>query len=419
MASKLTKPEIEQVQHSKWSDICAHFVTYWYMYVSGITIVVAAVFFMIHQYYSTASAIDGSLWGEYGDFVGGLLGALLGVVSVYYLIKTLREQQQANDIIAKSNNKNAETFRLQQFDSNFKTLLQLYHESILAYEYSDVSGKHAMISLAKQLGENSIQSCTNYGEAVNSASQKYDDIFYIPQRDIAAVHFRTLYQLFELITSSNISEYDKVTYAKMMRSQLCEAELLLLRYNCHCSYGQKMQTHINKYNLLKHLPLMSLLEFSKWRNIFNDDKPKINRLDTEFIRWRKAIYNVHLSQLPEEKRKFFEYSSKYELSIENADSKHSKVSIKKTNEDVQVSDSSLAKVFDCLTETQLIGIISAFLHEVYVYSNFSKFNQKEKLKIEYSKATNKKENAPQSTTYTWEITSDEHIIVSTAQLENP
>lgn len=67
----------------------------------------------------------------------------------------------------------------------------------------------------------------------------------------------------QTIDEANIDDDTKRRYAKIFRCQISEEELILLRYNASTHYGKKMQIYINRYNLLKHLPKMHLLEFKE------------------------------------------------------------------------------------------------------------------------------------------------------------
>ena len=67
----------------------------------------------------------------------------------------------------------------------------------------------------------------------------------------------------QTIDDANVDDDTKRRYAKIFRCQISEEELILLRYNASTHYGKKMQVYINRYNLLKHLPKMHLLEFKE------------------------------------------------------------------------------------------------------------------------------------------------------------
>ncbi len=52
--------------------------------------------------------------------------------------------------------------------------------------------------------------------------------FYTTYREYAAVYFRLLYRVFQHIDSSEISENKKAEYAKIVRCQLSDDEMLLI-----------------------------------------------------------------------------------------------------------------------------------------------------------------------------------------------
>ena len=38
-------------------------------------------FFISHRYFSLAKPIDGAVWGEFGDFIGGVIGTIIAYIS--------------------------------------------------------------------------------------------------------------------------------------------------------------------------------------------------------------------------------------------------------------------------------------------------------------------------------------------------
>ena len=64
--------------------------------------------------------------------------------------------------------------------------------------------------------------------------------------------------------------------------------MLLLRYNCLTSRGEKMRTLINQFNLIEHLPIMSLFEFRKHREKLRFYRDA-NTLDIHFIALKKIM----------------------------------------------------------------------------------------------------------------------------------
>ena len=90
---------------------------------------------------SFSECINSSLFGNFGDFVGGVLGSIIAFYSVYMLVRTFQNQITTNANVVKANESSIETNKntiesnkkiieqtqLQIFDSRFNLLLSLYH----------------------------------------------------------------------------------------------------------------------------------------------------------------------------------------------------------------------------------------------------------------------------------------------------
>ena len=325
---------------------------------------------------------DHSIWGLYGDFIGGVLGTLVAIFSVYYLIRTLREQQQANEKVSNNYKDVAEVYQVQQFDNNYQHLIKLYQEAIGGYRHNDATGRRALKIKINDLYNNKKYDHTiNYRMRVMAASLLFEREFYIPNRVDAAVHFRVLYQIFNLINNSELDERKyKAKYAKLVRSQIDEDELVLLRYNCWCKYGEKMRVLINHYNLLKHLPPLSLLEFKYWHDNVVTDIASQNALDTELIAQRKWIIEKVSDSRPIGEKIFTAViSSRYELIISITNNKKTFLYKLIRHEDISAS-MSVDSAFDSLGDIHTINFIKDFMHEVFEFSNFEIFNKSADIK---------------------------------------
>lgn len=63
-----------------------------YEIIAILIMVIGAVLFGLHREYDSSKPIDGGLWGQYGSYVGGLVGSLLAYVSIRLLNRNLQEQ---------------------------------------------------------------------------------------------------------------------------------------------------------------------------------------------------------------------------------------------------------------------------------------------------------------------------------------
>lgn len=189
-----------------------------------------------------------------------------------------------------------------------------------------------------------------------------------------SVHFRLLYQIFQIIWLSDLKGEKKAMLSKMLRSQFTEHELLLLRYNCLTSNGKKMQLYVNQFNLLKHLPITHLLEFKKWVKDLNEIQR--NRLDSECISIRKSIKILLSKDQGNEEKQQLNYSPKYTGTLTiSADKKtcHFEL-VRYTKEKSSDDETAIDHVLDKWDDEKMKNFFVDFFRYIFDYSNFSHFN---------------------------------------------
>ena len=255
--------------------------------------ILSFVLFLLHRDYCFWLPIDEGLLGAYGDFIGGLVGTLITFYSAYLLVKTLANQIAVNSNVVTTNSNivdtNKETLKATErqikqsdqslFDSKFNAYLKAYQESVNSYSEETLIGKECLDAMIARFRNSSFKNNLTYSKRADAAIKLFQS-FYANNRTLISVHMRTLYLLMQLIAEKGeISEQDRVDYAKCIRGQLTESEMFLLRYNCYTEYGLNMQNYVNRFNLIKHLPTMSLLEFLKWREMLGDKSDYINAID--------------------------------------------------------------------------------------------------------------------------------------------
>lgn len=340
----------------------------------AIAVIVLIIFIVANPWYFTWKA-DATQWGQFGDFIGGFVGTALVFLSIYYLIKTLRAQIEANNKVAENNEAIANVNLLQQTDTKIKHLLSFYKEVRDSYK-EKLPGTKTLNDWVVLLKEYNIQSTENYATRLLASKEAFDRVFYIPCKPIAAVQFRVLYQIMCLIKTIDKKNNDiKLFYGKMVRSQLSEDELLLLRYNCQCIYGRAMREHINEYNLLKHLPPLSLLEFQYWsKNVINSEVLQ-NALDTELIAQRKEIMErtKHKREKLIEEQKGWNITSKYHVYMDFSDDNKT-FTYCLTRRYSYPDSEHIDEAFSALADCHMYNFIKDYLHEVFEYSNFQIFN---------------------------------------------
>ena len=357
------------VKRKCYDGIKNFFRRYWGEFTIVLLLGVGLIFFLWKRSYDSSAPISASVWGQFGDFVGGLIGSLIAYISVRLLNRNLQEQIQANIDIRKNNENSRKVFELQQFDKTFTTLVELYREQKIQIANLDLKDWDSY-------------NCekSNYKDRVEEAKCKFSE-FYALNRLTLSSYFRLLYKILQTINDAKIDECVKVRYSKIFRCLLSENELFLLRYNAMTNYGRKMQVFINKYNILKHLPFMRLLEFH-YIPISDISLQYKDSFDSIFLDVRKYLVDAFCQyQLIDEDNKF---EQKYKIDnrtfrvfVDWNPQQRNKVKVgityslaEMTAEDMAVQDDTIVK------------LLYFFMSEIFVYVSFERYQKAEKISIQ-------------------------------------
>lgn len=319
-------------------------------------------------------------WPEYGDFIGGILGTIVAYIGVKLLVKTLQSQERANKENAKSYDRASDVYDLQQFNEMFKLLFSEYSKSIQSYKMGNyAAGRESMHQIVEGLRNAGLEGIENgIFEELSKQSLVLFNNYYVVNHTVASMQFRILYRIFCLIESANISERRKTDIIKILRCQLSEDELILIRYNAMSSHGENMRRFINRYNILKHLPVMNLLEFS---NPCTSKLSEVSRncITTEFNRWRKDICKCFSEELDEDRQYEYDYSKRYKAkSTIQKDKKLFKFELTKyNNEEQEGKDTDICTVFDKFKVGELKEFLLNLFLDYFEYSNFKMLNNGE------------------------------------------
>lgn len=331
---------------------------------------VGLIFFLWKRSYDSSAPICASVWGQFGDFVGGLIGSLIAYISVRLLNRNLQEQIQANIDIRKNNENSRKVFELQQFDKTFTTLMELYRE-----QKAQISKELDLSGLKSYICEKD-----NYKDRIEEAKSKFSE-FYASNRLFLSSYFRLLYKIVQTISDAKVDECVKIRYSKIFRCILSEDELFLLRYNAMTNFGRKMQIYVNKYNILKHLPFMSLLEFH-YTPIANISLQYKDSFDSIFLDVRKYLVDAFCQYQLIDKDNKFEQKYKidnrtFRVFVDWNPKQRDKVKVgityslaEMTAEDMAVQDDTIVK------------LLYFFMSEIFVYVSFERYQKAENISIQ-------------------------------------
>jgi len=338
--------------------------------------------------------IDHGLFGTFGDFFGGVLGTIFTLISVLLVVRTFRHQQ----IVTKDNQ---ELQKAQQFNDLFFELIHLYQSEVkelngelerivdikkdkdkddsiqvkkerIQYTDKDYFDEEKRIIQKRYRNQKSYEN--NVSRAVT-----YYMLFYTENRSKMAAYFRTLYRIFELIDKSSlINEQRKKEYAKIVRAQLTESELFFLRYNATTMYGSPFVLYLNKYHILKHLPAFELLEFKDWWNGMNRiERESINIVYFTICNALKEMFKKLNSDKTIKANLFPNIHTKYHISLSLIHHCNFSINIK--------IDTTITNKFnefiglDKLDDKRIQQLMDCFIKEIFLYSNFNQYNNKDEI----------------------------------------
>lgn len=230
-------------------------------------LLITLIFFINFRKGDISTSIDH--WGQFGDYIGGILNPLFGLISLILISETLKNQTKAA--------------KHQAFESHFFTLLQLYNSVLQNID------QHTII---KNKGKNLIDSENNHSEPQSTQvtyigrdcfRSFYKKIQYISQTKqismLDAYHFflkdygweiehyyRTVYHLFKYVrdysSDIDVSDVQRKRYYDLIKSQLSQYELVLLWLNTQSIYKGNWENIIREsnVNLFEHLNKANLIE---------------------------------------------------------------------------------------------------------------------------------------------------------------
>lgn len=220
--------------------------------------------FYFHQFNDELSG-NQEHWGQFGDFVGGLLNPTFGFLALLTLVATLGMQvKEFRDSVtelknsANALNKQNESLERQNFEASFFHMLKLHNDIVDAIDLHQSNGKVIKGRDCFRNFSNRLATSLGKYQNYNDFLIKYDN-FYLGSEHEIGHYFRFLYQLVSFVDKSAVS--DKKFYVNLIRAQLSSHELNLFFYNGLSSYGKdKFKPLIEKYALLKHLAIEGIEE---------------------------------------------------------------------------------------------------------------------------------------------------------------
>lgn len=340
------------------------------LFIALIVIGISAILFAQNRKYDWDLPFDEGLFGNYGDFIGGLLS----VVSIYLLVETLKDQRATSNEQRLFTEKQQALIEKQQKNANEQQISTLFFHLLkhlqrevadlnLTTENGQYTNKDFFEELRREL-QRDFTPTIRYKENILTARRHYLGLYAKNPR--LGSYFRLLYRLCEIIHQSELSGVEKVKYIKILRAQLTYSELLLLRYNAQNQHGKKITKYINEYNLLKHLPVFELLEFKDWWGTMIEDEVGRLRVSIFFEDLKSTLKELLKKDKQKEEEGVMEFShGGWKCSVIYLDSSNDKVEVA-----IQETYTDKNHPFSKFDPEKLQQLLQCIIAEIFCHSNF-------------------------------------------------
>lgn len=324
--------------------------------------------------FSFAYEADTTLWGQFGDYIGGVVGTFVAIISIFLLYRTLKLQITATK-------ESTQTSQQQQLNDKFFHLIEIYNKTLQDINYTTSEDEYltGKIALHRKLQD----IAAGFDVNVRIGNLRKNAVFAFVEyasleRDTFPVYFRTLYRVFNVIYKSDADNSTKVEYAKIVRAQLTDTELILLRYNAMTPAGAKFVFYINHYNLLKHLPPLEMLEFKRWRKQLGGIQNAM-RVNDVLLSIKNLISRMLDGDSSHER--LYSMGKKYCVDIETNERKsfvHLKF-IRDASKQIYQTDSFAG--FDKMALKDIADMFNYYFRECFILMNFNKYNNRKNLSL--------------------------------------
>jgi len=295
--------------------------------------------YVVH-FWGVPLAEKGDVWGQFGDYLGGVLNPVFGFLSVFALLVALvlqtrelrlsreslkvsqeelkasrEEQAKAAGALAAQN----KAIQRQSFEQTFFAWLGTYRQILSETQEKDKQGRAALkemwcrelsgenisgwddyflegnTSIPRTLlglGINSLKDATtSHYPAISRAAGETWSLLYQTCEIHLDSFYRVLYRLLKWIdeqSPDSLSDTDKWLYISIVRSQLSWIEMVFLFYNGMTERGAKFKPLIERYALFDNLtvesdPLLVILKSCPMDSVgyassaFNSDEARMRK----------------------------------------------------------------------------------------------------------------------------------------------
>jgi Putative phage abortive infection protein len=230
---------------------------------SAVLLVVAVVLGIYACTFRGGLSGEQETWGQFGDYVGGLLNPLISLLALLYLTMTYALQKRELAATKEAIGEQTRLAARERREARFFDLLRLYQDTVDELRYDtaglgEKSGKRAIRSfVVEHFGADHLN-LDLYKESTRTSTCNA----LVRSHFIFDHYFRVVYNLLRH-AQRELPGDERYALAKLVRAQLSHDELFVLAINCLTEEGFKMSDVVCQFGLLKHIrasPFRTTLE---------------------------------------------------------------------------------------------------------------------------------------------------------------
>lgn len=235
--------------------------------ISTLVIAVTACMVVYIWRFTGGISTEQEVFGQFGDYLGGVVGTLVSLFSLVYIYKTYRKQVEFSEHEIKLSYK-------QQFESSFFSLLQNHRSILSSLAHDKVKGNDFMNKVSEDLQvrlmdrEYDLDSITYENRFLEEdiVCSIYEQVYNIYGSQLGH-YFRNLYHILSYVEHSDVE--DKKQYIDLVQAQLSNSELFVLFYDGISRYGKKrLYPILEAYGLLENVKYSDFDYFTRHQGIF-------------------------------------------------------------------------------------------------------------------------------------------------------
>ncbi|EFF76086.1 hypothetical protein HMPREF0004_2571 [Achromobacter piechaudii ATCC 43553] len=309
-----------------------------------------AAYLVYFKFYLDAPAGGADSWGQFGDFLGGLLNPVVGTVTIVLLVRTLIAQEhairlQTSELVLARQDFDQQLTETRQStqalaDQHKAIVRQSFEQTFFSWHasYKSLINNLAGETNSKKSGSQSLVDIAGHFRARNSISipversgfvnlvedttpfvtfedaiaaylhdngqllvqrfdralAAYEQVYRKHHHDLGPI-FRTLYRLLDWVDNSEISDEEKWHYIAIARSQLSWGEMYFLAFNGLTYRGRNFVPLMNKYAILDNLESHTD-ELVAVMRVFLSRTPALNA-DTRLWKYTPETFSSALAKL--------------------------------------------------------------------------------------------------------------------------